>query len=158
MEIKDLFTKTHHSQCSGEVDDIKEECPGRSGHVDTPKSWELYTDAINFAYNTHVHWVATLPHFEVLFSWMPPHLDIEAQPTVGSFPCLKFYRETWKTWQTKIAPVIWASTHKVEQTYKKIIMIKYVGRSPFCSLVTFPCFSSCIIMLRSSVVTSYRLL
>ena len=100
IAIKNVFTTTYHPQCNGQVERFNRSIINALRHyvADHPKEWDLFTDALTFAYNTQVHSTTGLSPFELVLSSRPPTLSLQAEPDVSSPVSAKEYHVKWKTW------------------------------------------------------------
>ena len=121
LDIKNVFTTTYHPQSNGQVERFNRTMLNalRSYVADHPKDWDLYTDAITYAYNTQVHRDTSLSPFELVLSRIPPPVSIEAEPTVSAYPSPGQYRDAWKSWLKKIVPVARKAMEKAQLSYKR---------------------------------------
>ena len=67
--IKNLFITTYHPQCNGQVERFNRTILAALRHyvADHPKNWDLFTDALTYAYNTQVLSSTGVAPFEVIF-------------------------------------------------------------------------------------------
>eukprot|EP00171_Calliarthron_tuberculosum_P023733 IDg23733t1 len=45
--------------------------------ADHPKDWDIYTDALTYAYNTQAHSSTGYAPMELTISRLPPHMEME---------------------------------------------------------------------------------
>ena len=96
---RNVFSTTYHPQCNGQVELFNRTILNALRHnvTDHPKEWDFFTDALNFAYNRHVHSTKALSPFELVLSRRPPMLSLQAEPDVSGVVTAREYHVRWKT-------------------------------------------------------------
>ena len=96
LGVKNKFTTTYHPQCNGQVERFNRTVLQALRHyvADHPKDWDLFTDALTYAYNTQVHNSTGCTPFELVLSKPPSSLALEALPTLKGEPT-SVYHERW---------------------------------------------------------------
>lgn len=100
LGVKNLFTTTYHPQCNGQVERFNRTMLAALRHyvADHPKEWDLFTDALTYAYNTQVHRTTKLAPFELVISRAPSSLSIQAQPTIEDCGSAAKFHTKWQKW------------------------------------------------------------
>ena len=96
LGVKNRFTSTYHPQCNGQVERFNRTLLSAIRHYvgDHPKEWDLFTDALTFAYNTQTHATTGLSPFELILSKPPRAITMETLPTLrGESP--SSYHQRW---------------------------------------------------------------
>ena len=96
LGIKNKFTTTYHPQCNGQVERFNRTILAALRHfvADHPKEWDLFSDALTYAYNTQSHASTGLAPFELVLSKPPRALTMEELPTMEGEPPSS-YRQRW---------------------------------------------------------------
>ena len=86
LGVKNVFTTTYHPQCNEQVERFNRTIINALRHyvADQPKDWDLFTDALTFAYNTQVHSSTGVSPFELVLSRRPPTLSLQAEPDIDA--------------------------------------------------------------------------
>lgn len=94
QDVKNLVTTTYHPQINVPVKRFN--CAFlaslRAYVADHPLTWELYTDALTYAFNTQVHRTTRLMPFELVCSRSPPPVAMQSHQTTGSSSSVSQYR------------------------------------------------------------------
>ena len=94
--IRNKFTTTYHAQCNGQVERFNRTVLAALRHyvADHPKEWDLFSDAVTYAYNTQTHASTGLSPFQLVLSKTPRALAMEELPKLrGENPSL--YHRRW---------------------------------------------------------------
>ncbi len=98
--VENIFTATYHPQCSGKVERFNGTILDALWHygADHPHDWDLFSDAVTFEYNTHVHRVTNFSLFELVVSLPPNPLGIQPQLTIDSCKEKAQFQTKWVSW------------------------------------------------------------
>lgn len=121
LDVKSLFATTYPPQCNWQFERLSTTilASRRSYIADPQKAWDLYTDALKFAYNTQAHRTTGLSPFQLVLSLTPPNLALEHKATLGNFPSAGDYRRNWKAWLKKLVPATRKSIARAQATCKR---------------------------------------
>ena len=104
LGIRSRMTTAYHPQTNGQTERFNRTIVSamRKFVADHPKDWDLYTDALTFSYNCHVHTSTGVAPFELTLSRTPPLLGLEDASTPdGLTP-----REARLAWLRKLTRVV----------------------------------------------------
>ena len=73
LGIRNVFTTTYHPQANGQVERFNRTLTSalRKYVGEHPKDWDLFSDAMTFAYNTQVHRTTNIAPFELVLARAP---------------------------------------------------------------------------------------
>ena len=93
LVIRNVFTTTYHPQANGQVERFNRTLTSalRKYVGDHPKDWDLFSDAVTFAYNTQVHRNTNIAPFELVLARAPKSLALQAQPHLEHFGSPRAY-------------------------------------------------------------------
>jgi hypothetical protein len=96
---KNYFTTTYHPQANGQVERFNNTLVQAMRHfiADHPRDWDLYSDAVTFAYNTQPHSSTKVAPFELVLSNPPGPPGLLPDPLKRELPPAEF-RYEWKQW------------------------------------------------------------
>ena len=120
LGVKNVFTTTYHPQTNGQAERFNRTILTALRHytAEHPKDWDLFTDALTYAYNTQVHSTTQVAPFELVVSRKPPPLAIESQPTIQEVGDHATYKEKWKSWLSTLMSTAETAMKKVQNRYK----------------------------------------
>eukprot|EP00171_Calliarthron_tuberculosum_P018817 IDg18817t1 len=79
LGVKPQFTTTYHPKANGQTERFNRTILSslRRFIADHPKDWDLYTDALTYAYNTQAHSSTGYAPMDLTISRLPPHMAME---------------------------------------------------------------------------------
>ena len=120
LGIKNGFTTTYHYQTNNQVERLTAILSDLRHYVaEHPRDWDLFSDALTYAYKTQAHASTMLAPFELVLSRPPPALSIESRPTMDAADDAYTYRERWKYWLTQLMSTASAELEKRQARYKR---------------------------------------
>ena len=120
LGVKNKFTTTYHPQCNGQVERFNRTVLQALRHyvADHPKDWDLFTDALTYAYNTQVHNSTGCTPFELVLSKPPSSLALEALPTLKGEPT-SVYHERWTRRLEALMSTAKRELRKAQKRYRR---------------------------------------
>ena len=81
LNVNNIFTTTYHPQTNGQVERFNRTILSalRTYIADHPKDWDLYTDAITYAYNCKPQTSTSVAQFDLVLSRPPPEIATKAE-------------------------------------------------------------------------------
>ena len=121
LGIRNSFTTTYHPQCNGQVERFNRTILAALRHYidDHPKDWDLFTDALTFAYNTQPHRSTNLAPFELVLSRPPVPLSLKCKPAVEEIPTGSQFATKWRIWFEALMSTAQEDLRRTQQQYKK---------------------------------------
>lgn len=118
LGAKPQFTTTYHPKANGQTERFNRTILAslRRFIADHPKDWDMYADALTYAYNNQVHAATGCTPMELVLSRAPPHLAME-QFT----PELKDAHTAREQWLSQLGSHMGRIRHnlnKAQQRYK----------------------------------------
>ena len=119
MSIKNNFTTTYHPQSNGQVERYNRTILAalRTYVADHPRDWDLYTDALTYAYNCQPHTSTSIAPFDLVLSKPPGPLALKPMPT-NEEPQGDF-KKKWKHWLQDTMSKTKEQLQKAQARYKK---------------------------------------
>jgi len=119
LSIKNNFTTTYHPQANGQVERYNRTILAalRTYVADHPKDWDLYTDALTYAYNCLPHSSTDAAPFDLILSKPPGPLALKPMPTKEE-PQGDFKRK-WKHWLQETMHRTRTRLLKSQERYKR---------------------------------------
>ena len=121
LETKNLYTTTYNPQANGQVERFNKTIVAALRHYvgEHPRDWDLFTDALTYAYNTQVHRGTGLSPFELVLSRVPPPLAVEAEPTIEQSGSAAQFHTKWTAWLESLMATAKPNLRKAQEKYKK---------------------------------------
>lgn len=121
LGVSNLFTTTYHPQCNGQVERFHRTIIAALRHYvsDHPKEWDLFTDALTYAYNTQIHRATKYAPFELVLARPPRTLSLQAQPTVSLNETPGQFHLRWQNWLKMLMSTAKDSLHREQRRYKR---------------------------------------
>ena len=120
LGVKNLFSTTYHPHTNGQVERFNRTILAaiRPYVSDHPHDWDLFTDALTYAYNTQPPESTSIAPFELILSRPPPPLSFEAEPTVGKIGTAAQYNTKWRVWLSALMSAAKVELEKRQARYK----------------------------------------
>lgn len=120
LQVENAFTTTYHPQCNGQVERFNRTILSAIRHycADHPDEWDLFTDAITYAYNTQTHTALGVSPFQLILSRPPPSLSMDARPPLLAAESAK---DNWLRWKRRLGILMETATPslaKAQARYK----------------------------------------
>ena len=121
MGIHNTFTTTYHPQANGQVERFNRTIISALRHYteEHPKDWDLFTDALTYAYNTQVHRTTSFAPFELVLSRTPCALALQAQPTIEQCGSSSQYYTKWMSWLESLMSTAKNSMNREQDRYRR---------------------------------------
>ena len=100
LGVKNLYTTTYHPQTNGQVERLNRTILASLRHyvAEHAKDWDLFSDALTYAYNTQAHESTSVAPFELVLSRPPAPLAFEATPSIDPVSDEAQYQKKWTTY------------------------------------------------------------
>ena len=100
LGIKNVFTSTYHPQANGQVERFNRTIIASLRHYvnDHPKDWDLFTDALTYAYNTQRHKSTKHAPFELVLARRPPTMALSREPEMATTDSATHHYTKWRNW------------------------------------------------------------
>ena len=97
LGTKNVYTTTYNPKCNGQAERFNRTILNGIRHYidEHPTDWDMYTDALTYAYNTQVHTTTDCTPFELVLSRPPPHHSLEVDPLTERQTAKPFTKEIW---------------------------------------------------------------
>jgi transposase InsO family protein len=117
---KNYFTTTYHPQANGQVERFNSTLVQAMRHfiADHPRDWDLYSDAVTYAYNTQPHSSTHVAPFELVLSNPPGPPGLLPDPLKRELPPAEF-RYEWKQWLSHLMNSADDALRDAQQRYKR---------------------------------------
>ena len=121
LGIQNVFTTTYHPQANGQVGRFNRTLTSELLKYvgETPKGWDLFSDAVTFTYNTQVHRTTNTTPFELVLARTRRSLALQTQPKVEEFSSLRAYYLKWQSWLESLMRSADKSLRKEQAWYKR---------------------------------------
>ncbi|CDF36784.1 unnamed protein product [Chondrus crispus] len=121
LGICNVFTTTYHPQSNGQVERFNRTLTSalRKYVGEHPKDWDLFSDAVTFAYNTQVHRTTNIAPFELVLARAPRSIALQAQPSLEGFSSNRAYYLKWQSWLESLIKGAGKSLRKEQARYKR---------------------------------------
>ena len=121
LGIRNVFTTTYHLQANGQVERFNRTLTSalRKYVGEHPKEWDLFSDAVTFAYYTQVHRTTNIAPFELVLARAPSSIALQAQPHLEHFGSSKAYYLKWQSWLESLMRTTDKSLRKEQARYKR---------------------------------------
>ena len=93
LGVRNVFTTKYHLQANGQVESFNRTLTSALQKYvgEHPKDWDLFSDAVTYAYNTQVHRTTNIAPFELVLAWAPRSIALQAQPQLEQFGSSRAY-------------------------------------------------------------------
>ena len=121
LGIRNVFTTTYHPQANGQVERFNRTLTSalRKYVGEHPKDWDLFSDAVTFAYNTQVHRTTNIAPFELVLARAPRNIALQAQPHLEQFGSSRAYYLKWQSWLESLMRTANKNIRKEQARYKR---------------------------------------
>ena len=121
LGVKNLYTRTYHPQTNGQVERLNRTILASLRHyvAEHPKDWDLFSDALTYAYNTQAHESTSVAPFESVLSRTPAPLDFEATPSIEPVSDEAQYHKKWTTYAKALTSTARWEMEKRQLRYKR---------------------------------------
>ena len=121
LGIRNVFTTTYHPQANGQVERFNRTLTSalRKYVGEHPKDWDLFSDAVTYAYNTQVHPTTNIAPFELVLARAPGSLALQAEPKLETFSSSRAYYLKWQSWLESLMRSADKSLRKEQARYKR---------------------------------------
>ena len=120
LGVKNLYTKTYHPQNNGQVERFSRTILTSLRHyvAEHPKDWDLFSDALTYAYNTQAHESTSAP-FGLFLSCLPAPLAFQATPSKDPVSDEAQYNKKWTTYAKALTSTARKEMEKRQIRYKR---------------------------------------
>ena len=121
MGIRNVFTTTYHPQANGQVERFNRTLTSALQKYvgEHPKDWDLFSEAVTYAYNTQVHRTTNIAPFELVLAQAPGSLALQAEPKLEEFSSSRAYYLKWQSWLESLMRSADKSLRKEQGRYKR---------------------------------------
>ena len=121
LGIKNVFTTTYHPQCNGQAERFNRTILAslRTYVADHPNDWDLFTDALTYAYNTQPHKSTGTAPFELVLSRMPPSLVLRREPEMVREQNSATSHSIWRNWLKAQIEAAGQQMLKTQERYRR---------------------------------------
>eukprot|EP00171_Calliarthron_tuberculosum_P013936 IDg13936t1 len=120
LGVRNNFTTTYHPRANGQVERYNRTILSalRRYVAEHPQHWDLFTDALTFAYNAQVHSSTGLTPFELVLSRPPHELSVAATANINAETPFQS-REKWFIHLSGLIKTNKTALDKAQSRYKK---------------------------------------
>ena len=121
LGTKNVYTTTYNPKCNGQVERFNRTILAALRHYldDHPKDWDLFTDALTYAYNTQVHSSTNASPFELVLARKPRHLAMNVNPELEELSTGPFDKMAWLKRLRVLVETANTELGKAQNRYKK---------------------------------------
>ena len=121
LGIRNVFTTTYHPQANGQGERFNRTLTStlRKYVGEHPNDWDVFSDAVTYAYNTQVHRTTNIAPFELVLARAPRSLALQAEPTLEEFSSSRAYYLKWQSWLESLMRSADKSLRKEQGRYKR---------------------------------------
>ena len=119
LGISNVFTTTYHPQTNGQAERFNRTILKALRHyvAEHPKDWDIFTDALTYAYNTQTHSATKLSPFELVLSRPPRALSLHREPQVEEIGTAQYHTK-WQSWLKSLMNTARTEMRKSQLRYK----------------------------------------
>ena len=121
LGVKKLYRTTYHPQTNGQVERCNSTILASLRHyvAEHPKGWDLFSDAMTYAYNTQAHESTSVAPFELVLSPPSAPLAFEATPSIDQISDEVQYHKKWTTYAKALTSSARKEMEKRQLRYKR---------------------------------------
>ena len=121
LGVQNLYTTTYHTLTNGQVERFNRTILASLRHYvsEHPKDWDLFSDALTYAYNTQALESTSVAPFELVLSRPPAPLAFEATPSIDSVSDEAQYHKKWTTYAKALTSTARKEIQKRQLRYKR---------------------------------------
>ena len=121
LGVKNLYTTTYDPQINGQVERFNRTILASLRHyvADHPKDWDLFSDALTYAYKTQAHESTSVAPSELVLSRPPAPLALEATPSIDAVSDKAQYHKKWTTYAKALTSTARKAMEKRQLRHKR---------------------------------------